>query len=152
MRSPQAVAAPVRRSARSSWIGRVSDAAVSTRVMPERYAGATARVDPVATRRNLAQRGVTLQVGALSGGALSVGPERLLQPLDLAGELPRASRSDVGLQHERDSGAELADRLGGALDDVEHLIPLALDRGEHGVGLIRQAGFAHDLDGRRDGI
>lgn len=57
-------------------------------------------------------------------GAESV--HRRLEPLELGLELADVARPDVGLQHERDARAVLADGLGGAAHDVEDLVPVAL--------------------------
>src|SRR5665647_2203429 len=61
------------------------------------------------------------------------GGQGSLEALDFSGEFARVARADVRLEHEGHPRPERADGFGGRLDDGEHLVPLALDRGEHGV-------------------
>src|SRR6478736_6544360 len=53
--------------------------------------------------------------------------DRLLESLNLAVELTRATGSDVRFEHERHPRPVFGDGLGRALDHVEHLVPVPLE-------------------------
>ena len=61
--------------------------------------------------------------------------------------------SDVTcLERETDPGRDQGDGVNGLLHDRHHLVPLALDRGEHGVGPVRQARGPDDTNSFGDGV
>ena len=62
------------------------------------------------------------------------------------------ARPDVRLEHQRRTWGVGGDSLGGPLDDLHHLVPLAFDGGEHRRRLVGQTGLADDPDGFGNGI
>ena len=79
-------------------------------------------------------------------------PDGVFQPVQLSGELAAVARPDVRLDDEGDPAAVAAHGLGGPLHDVEDLIPLALDRGEHRIGPVGQTGLPDDPHRVGDGV
>jgi EmrB/QacA subfamily drug resistance transporter len=62
-----------------------------------------------------------------------------LDRLDLGGERAGHPGPQVGLEHQADPGCLFRYRLDRLLDHRHRLVPVTLDRGEHGVGPVRQA-------------
>src|ERR1019366_10719082 len=87
-----------------------------------------------------------------AGGSSGLAVKDLLQTLDLGGELPLVTRSDVGLEDQADPRAKRPHSLAGPAHDVHALLPGALDRGEHRVGVVGKTAVPHDPDCRRDGL
>src|SRR5690606_10563669 len=76
--------------------------------------------------------------------------EVLLDAFDLGFELVVVAGADVGLEYQTDARGAGCHDVDGPLDHGHHLVPLALDVGEHRVGLARQTGFAHHAHGLGD--
>jgi hypothetical protein len=53
----------------------------------------------------------------------------------------------VDLDDDADARRHLGDLLDAGLHETHHLVPLTLDVGEHGVGLVRQAALPDEADG-----
>src|SRR5665648_165936 len=70
------------------------------------------------------------------GSGTLLAPKGLLQTLDLGGELSLIARADVGLEDQADPRAKRPNRLAGSAHDIHAVIPGALDRGEHRVGVV----------------
>src|SRR5450759_3497255 len=87
-----------------------------------------------------------------AGGSWLLVPKDLLQALHLGGELPLIARTDVGLEDQADPRTKPPNRLAGSPDDVHALIPRALHRGEHRVGVVGKTRVPHDPHCRRDGL
>src|SRR5665811_35140 len=58
----------------------------------------------------------------------------------------RFARTVVQLHHDRDARRGLGHRVDACLDDSHDLVPLALDVGEHGIGLVGEATRPYDAD------
>src|ERR1022692_104452 len=72
------------------------------------------------------------------------------QALHLGGERSGHAGPDVSLEYQADPGRPRRDGVNGLLDHAHHLVPLALDRGEHGIGVVRQPAVAYYADSVRD--
>src|SRR4029453_16196741 len=124
---------PPRASASSAKRIRAGDNVVGPSVerVTRRFSHGSNRFD-IRMSRRVRRLGPHL-IAAATGSGLAEGG---LEPLDLAVELAGVARPDVRLQDEGDTRAVLADGLGGAPDDVDHLVPFALDGREHRVGAV----------------
>src|ERR1017187_8351459 len=60
-----------------------------------------------------------------------------LQALHLGGERSGHAGPDVSLEYQEDPGRPRCHGVNGLLDHAHHLVPLTLDRGEHGIGVVR---------------
>src|ERR1039457_2568349 len=60
-----------------------------------------------------------------------------LQSLHLGGERSGHAGPDVSLEYQADPGRPRCHGVNGLLDHAHHLVPLTLDRGEHGIGVVR---------------
>src|SRR5688500_872677 len=76
----------------------------------------------------------------------------LLDAVHLGLELPFVPGTDVGLEHESDARVAQCDLVDRLLDNRHHLVPLALDVGEHRVGLARETRGADHPDSGGDGL
>jgi hypothetical protein len=81
-----------------------------------------------------------------------VNVEVALNGLDLGGQAVGDAGAQVRLEHQAHPGRALGDRVHGGLHDGHGLVPVALDRGEHRVGLVRQPAGAHHPDGLGDDL
>lgn len=72
--------------------------------------------------------------------------------LEFAAQVTGGSGSDIGLDDQRRARTGNEYRIGCPSDHIEHLVPLAFDRCEHGVSAMRQSGCANHLDCSGDGI
>ncbi len=77
--------------------------------------------------------------------------EQLVDPGHLGLQLAGVAGADVGLDHERDARVGRGHGVDALLEHRHHLVPLALDVGEHRVGLVRQPRGAHDAHRLGDG-
>src|ERR1022692_4607481 len=71
------------------------------------------------------------------------GAEIALQGLDLGLQRPGHPGADIGLERQADPRRLCRDGLYGAFHHVHDLVPVAFDRGEHGIGPVRQAAVTY---------
>src|SRR6185436_16041130 len=115
--------------------------ASSSRVGPADAIPTISSSGPVATTTTPSGSSISKRSGhrpAGSSGTRSAVKD-LLQALDLGGELSLESRADVRLEDKADPRAKSSNGLAGSAHDVHALVPGALDRGEHRVGVVGQA-------------
>ena len=84
-------------------------------------------------------------------GVRPLGAEVRLDCCDLRVQRVGVARSMVDLDHHAHARRVLRDAHHARFDEVHHLVPLALDVGEHRVGLVGQAAVADELHRSGDG-
>jgi branched-subunit amino acid transport protein len=78
---------------------------------------------------------------------VSLGLQVALHGFHLRGERAGHPRPDVRLEHQADPRRPGRDGIHGPLDHRHGLVPVTLDGGEHGIGLVRQPALPHHPDG-----
>src|SRR3954447_10486360 len=107
---------------------------------------------PLFRRRRASALGLRAASPGPPGTAGSSGAvaEVALDGLNLAGQPVGDVRAEVGLEDQADPWRPGRDRLDRPAYDVHHLVPLALDAGEHRVGTVGQPALPHDAYGVGD--
>src|SRR5690625_2801732 len=67
--------------------------------------------------------------------------EFLVDPAYLGAQLVGVASTDIGLEYQRHPLRSRGHSVDGILHHRHHLVPLAFDVGEHGVGLVREPGL-----------
>src|SRR6218665_3604253 len=77
---------------------------------------------------------------------------RPFQAFHFAGDLPRVSWPNIRLEHERYPRSKLSDGVCCPTNHVEDGIPVTLDRGEHGIRVMRQTRLPHNSHRRSNSV